>query len=227
MVDIILNKNIFRKLLLIILILLYMFYGCRDYNENDSGVKFVRDSQISDSNFKQLGGGYSFNIKFKNVWLDYDFFKGKLIKIPIFQGENGDVRISQLRKKLKVNDNITIIGALKFYAKKGMLKKTILDCVNFYKESLFKDIDARVPTIIAGEGTSLIIWYDFEYMGYPSSVMIGTLGGDRCKDHYRYIDDICVNEKFGWFHFKILIGDKSPFVDQKDKIQEILDKLEK
>lgn len=225
---IILNEKYDNKIfnfLIVFCFLFLLFSGCIEAKCNDvNKLQFVNDADIDDNNFKQIS--HSYVLKFKNVWLDYPMLNGKLIKIPIFRGEKGNVRISQLHKK-QIDKGYSIIGALKFYAKKGELKKTILDCVNFYKGSLFKNIDARVPTIIAGEGTSLIIWYDFKYMGYPSSVMIGTSGGDSCKDYYRYIDDICVNENYGWFHFKILIGDKSPFVDQKDKIQEILNKLEK
>lgn len=201
---------------------LFLFFGCWEKNtiNSISEIKFVNDNEINDKNFQQFWEGYSFNIKFKNVWIEDYKVKGRYVKVPIFQGISGDVKLSQLEKKKKAKENITILGALRYPTRKGEVKKTILECVQFYKDSLLKNIDYNKPTIIGGEETAIIIWYDFIYDGRQSSMMIITGRALKCKKCiYRYIDDIEVDEESDSFILKLRIGSPSPFYNDREEIE--------
>jgi hypothetical protein len=195
---------------------------------NNNIVNWISDIDINNSNFVQYGKGYSFNIKFKNVWIDDSRFKGRVLKVPIFNGVSGDVKLSQLERKKVLNDNISILGSLTYLTKKGDLKKTILDCVEFYKDSLLRNINYLKPTTIGLEEGGIIIWYDFIYEGYPSSIMIGTARSRSCKKCvYRYINEIEVDEDYDGFDLKIMIGSHSPFYKDKVEIEKFWDEYYK
>ncbi len=170
--------------------------------------------KVTDKNFQQLYAD-CYVIKFSNVFMMAD---SKKIIIPIYNGTYGDVDLDELKKFQK--SKADILSSLIFYSKKGKLKNTLIDFLNFYKKSLLKDNDINKPTIIGGEGDSYIIWYDFVYEGINSSMMIHLLGDEKNMDELdekrirgrdRTIEMIEFNSKADNFRVSINIGEESGF----------------
>lgn len=202
-------RNVNNAIIVFGVLFLVFSTGCRAQEITYENVKFIKDNEINSSNFKQIG--YRYIVAFKNVWDDR---RGKqAIKIPIYKGINGDVLLSQLEKKQKQKQkDVSILGSLIIETGKGKVKKGILDCVNFYKKTLLKDIDINKPTVIGVESSGLFIWYDFNYEGLSSSLMIATAIDENCnKSNFKYIQDIEVSRKFDGFTLSIRLGESSGF----------------
>jgi hypothetical protein len=170
--------------------------------------------KVTDKNFQQLYAD-CYVIKFSNVFMMVD---NKKIIIPIYNGTYGDVDLDELKKVQK--SKADILSSLIFYSKKGKLKNTLIDFLNFYKKSLLKDNDVKKPTVIGGEGDSYIIWYDFVYEGINSSMMIHLSGDEKNMDELdekrirgrdRTIDMVEFNAKADNFRVSINIGEESGF----------------
>jgi hypothetical protein len=199
------DKNILTR---IIILLALCFYSNYCFSKNDL-------VKITNENFNQKNEPF-YEVKFSNV---FKIKNGKRIKIPIFNGSFGDVELEDLMKVQNIKD-ASILGNLNFFSKKGVVKKTLLEFLNFYKSSLLKDNDINKPTIIGAEGDSYIIWYDFVYEGINSSMMIHLAGDEknmdeldkkRIKSKDRTIDMIKLNEQVNGFTVRINIGEESGF----------------
>ncbi len=170
--------------------------------------------KITDKNFLQLYAD-CYVVKFSNIFVTID---NKKIKIPIFNGTYGDVDLEELKKVQK--SRADILSSLIFYSQKDGLKKTLIEFLSFYKKSLLKDNDINKPTIIGGEGDSYIIWYDFNYEGIKSSMMIHVLGDiknmdeldeKRIRGRDRTIEIVEFDQKSDNFRVRINIGEESGF----------------
>lgn len=115
---------------------------------------------------------YSFIIKFTNLIYEED---GKKIRIPIFQGNSGDVSYDDFleycynKKYLKPKSAET---SLVIKADKGKLKKTFHEFLLFYKGNILKKTDINMPTKIKVDGGALELYYDFKENGVPFVLQI-------------------------------------------------------
>ncbi len=158
--------------------------------------------------------GDSFIVKYRAVNIIY---KGKKVTIPIFGGSNGeldDQKLLEDHKNIKVKSTNQLIMNLAIPVKKGSVKKTFLDILNFYKQSLLKDINIEIPSVVGfeecGGGKSpAIIWYDFNYNGFHSSIQITVW----IKDYTGYWDSSEFIEKDGAIFISIYIDRESGFID--------------
>jgi len=210
------NKRIKNKWYSVILLLVFLFLGCREATSNTDRTIFVKDENITESNFRQLNTRYI--IKFSNVWREYN---NRLIKIPIYGGTDGDVRLSQLESKQKKKE-LTILGGIIIETGKGKVKQGVLDCVNFYKNNILKNTVIDKPTIIGVELSGMFIWYDFDYEGIPGTLMLGMAFDPDCEKkksqcRYEYLKDIEVNENANGFRLSIKFGGHSRWYRKGNK----------
>mgnify|MGYP000229956293 CR=1 FL=1 len=219
----IIQRTLKNSVIIILAFILVCFANaCRDETKtlqtiDYSKLSFVKDEEINDKNFVDLG--YRFIVRFSNVLLDLKGYQP--VVIPIYKGTFGNVKDSQLRKKMKEKD-VSITGSLLIETQPGKVKETIIDCVRFYKNSLLKYTDIEKPTIIGLEMSGMFIWYDFDYMGEPGTIMIGCGVDYDCENKpskcmYRYLKDIEVNEKANMFGLSISIGSKSWWREKREK----------
>lgn len=204
---------IFQRLNLVIIMLFFMIFNFILYSSECSSQINNRE-KITDKNFQQLYAD-CYVVKFSNIFIMID---NKKIKIPIFDGTYGDVDLEELKKVQK--SKADILSSLVFYSKKDELKKTLIEFLSFYKKSLLKNNDINKPTIIGGEGDSYIIWYDFNYEGINSSMMIHVLGDvknmdeldeKRIRGRDRTIEIVEFDKKADSFRVSINIGEESGF----------------
>jgi hypothetical protein len=210
------NKRTKSKLYSVILLLAFLFFGCKETTSNTNRTIFVKDENITEANFRQLNNRYI--IKFSNVW---DNFNNRLIKIPIFKGTEGDVQLNQLERKQKMKD-VSIMGGIIIETGKGKVRQGVLECVSFYKKSLLKNVDIHKPSIIGVEPSGMFIWYDFDYEGIPGTLMIGVAYDPDCETkksmcRYEYLEDIEVNENANGFRLSINFGERSQWYRKGDK----------
>lgn len=212
--DLIIMKNVkerkVQKSKCVALLFLSVFLVCRNDSVTSSAIAtgLVKDEEITEKNFRQINNRYV--IKFSNV---FDNLNNHHIKIPIYGGTEGDVQLSQLEKKQKMKD-VSILGGIIIETGKGKVKQGVLECINFYKKSLLKDIDIHKPSIIGVEMSGMFIWYDFDYEGIPGTLMIGVAYDPDCetkksKCRYEYLKDIEVNENANGFRLSINFGERS------------------
>lgn len=111
-------------------------------------------------------------IKFSNlIYVE----KGKLIKIPIFQGEYGDTFYTDFKKycrEQKILDSDAVETGFIIKAKNGELKKIFQEFIKFYKSNILANIDINKPTKLDlfGDEEKYCDWeiyYDFEAEGVP------------------------------------------------------------
>jgi len=168
-----------------------------------------------------VSGGHV--IRYSNVIINV---AGKRVKVPIYGGIYEDIVYEDLERQQKYKNNY-ILGGVTIYTKKGMVKETFYDLLNFYKKSFFKNIDINKPSVIGNEGSSwYLIWYDFEYEGLPCSMMISVECDEKAsikrieeKGYGRKksipvdgtIDMLEFNEKSPGIGIAIFIGESSPF----------------
>ncbi len=209
-------KNKCLYLVILSIMSLSFYFGCRESSTNPTNIIFVSDNEINRINFTEHENGFS--IKFSNVWYDK---KNLFFKIPIFNGTEGNVRLSQLEKKRKAKD-LSILGSMYVEVEKGKIKRSIIDCIKFYKTSLLKNTNIDKPSVIGLESAGMFIWYDFDYEGLPGTIMIGVAYDPNCekgkyKCKYELIDDIEVDENAWGFTISIGLGEKSYWREEKEK----------
>ena len=163
---------------------------------------------------KIVNNGKGFIVYYSNVVIKY---KDKSIRVPIYGGTSGSINDSDLKKLyggIGVTNGENLIWNICIPVDKGNVKKTFIDILKFYKTTLFKDIDVDTPSVIGYEGESpAIIWYDFNYYGVPSSMMITV----RMIEYRGYWDNSIYSEDGGYIYIRMNIGEVSPFKDEKDE----------
>jgi len=103
---------------------------------------------------------YVFVIKFSNLIYNEN---GKNIKIPIFKGEYGDATYQQFIDYC-IQNNMLEKGVSEsgfvIEARKGEVKKTFHEFLNFYKNNFFKEIsiDKPVKMFISGDEFKYATW---------------------------------------------------------------------
>jgi hypothetical protein len=144
-----------------------------------------------------------YTIKYSSITLRIE---NKLVKIPIFKGDKGHVDYNSLSK---LNyDPFDVISKINIDVKKGDVKKTMLQLVEFYHNNLLKHVDIYKPAEIGFEGNDknieAIIWYIFNYEGIDFSMMIGV--GAKINNEWRDIRKIAYNENKPYIYINLLVG---------------------
>jgi hypothetical protein len=94
--------------------------------------------------------------------------------------------------------------------KPGNVKKTALEFVDFYSKEFMGGV--REPTSVGQEGDHIIVWFDFELHGIPSSIMLSLAAyDDYAVSDDTKIKDMEIAEDSGQISFSILPFRASPW----------------
>jgi len=122
---------------------------------------------VKDGSVERFKNTRSFIIKFSSLIYEKD---GQELKIPIFQGNMGDVSYDNFRQycleKKYLEPNVAETSFI-IKAKKGELTKTFREFLNFYKGNILKNVDINKPAKLKVDGGALGIYYNFEVNGVP------------------------------------------------------------
>ncbi len=166
-------------------------------NCNDMNAQSEPKTQIKSAAVQKYKNSHSFIIKFNNLIYEKD---GKELRIPIFQGESGDVTYKEFRKYCLDHKYLkpkTAESSFVIKAKKGKLTKTFREFLNFYKESILKNVNINKPTKINvyDEG-GLTLYYDFEISGVPFVLQLEIITDDKIEslDSVKPVLDVHLDE---------------------------------
>ncbi|HPS58217.1 MAG TPA: hypothetical protein PK514_08940 [Spirochaetota bacterium] len=142
------------------------------------------DKKRMQENITPYGGFHCFKIGFSNIIYNID---GHEIKIPIFQGINGDIDYKTFidychENKLLINNARESGFAIQ--AKKGQLKSTLHDFIRFYKKNILKDIDIEKPTWVGISDEWWYILYDFEVNKIPCYLKIEVFASNEDYENW-------------------------------------------
>lgn len=153
----------FKLYPIVYLISMFMILNCNNQNV------IAAQNEIMGGAIQKYESTDSFIIKFSNLIFEKN---GKEIKIPVFQGNMGDVTYREFHEYCYKN------GLLKegwgesgfvIRSEKGKLTKTFREFLYFYKKSILKNTEIDKPSNIKiyGDGDNLEIFYDFNVDDIP------------------------------------------------------------
>ena len=100
--------------------------------------------------------------------------KGKNIKIPIFQGNYGEIKYKDLIdyaiEKKYIDQNMWVAYIIK--CKKGEIRQTLHELLKFYKSNILKNVDVDNFNNASLTSTEWTITYDFMIEGVPGYLEI-------------------------------------------------------
>ncbi len=146
-------------------------------------------NKITEKEVEQYKNEKLFIIRYSNIIYEKN---GKNIKIPIFQGNHGDVlykdfydyciqkKYFPIKKEYKYIESGFIIKA-----KKGELRKTFHKFLDFYKSNILKDIDINKPAKMDCDGYEWWIDYDFIVDDVPCYIRIRIDSSEEDNNNYR------------------------------------------
>jgi len=155
--------------------------NCNDKTAGSETKKI--QSNIKEGVILQYKNTPSFIMKMKNIIYEKD---GKELKIPIFQGNMGDVSYDDFRQysldKKYLEPNVAE-SCFIIKTDKGKLTKTFREFLIFYKGNILKNIDINKPSKINifDEG-SITIYYDFEVSGVSFVLQLDIITSDEIKN---------------------------------------------
>ncbi|HPJ36568.1 MAG TPA: hypothetical protein PK358_17145 [Spirochaetota bacterium] len=154
-------------------------------------------NKIQGNAIQKYKNTHSFIIKFNSLIYEKD---GKELRVPIFQGEMGNVTYKEFRKYCLDNKYLepnVAESSFVIKADKGKLTKTFRDFLNFYKKSILKNVNINKPTKINvyDEG-GLSLYYDFEINGVPFVLQLEIITDDKIEslDSVKPILDVHLDE---------------------------------
>lgn len=216
-----------RKVLVVINIILIITCSCKKktedvknqiYNEQvqqDIIIK-LEDSVNGDYIIKPYKIGGNLIIKYSNLIYSVN---GRKIVIPIFKGDKGNIEEEKVREFLIKKNEIEPFNSIDHFwvnhfvapSKKGEMKKTFHEFLNFYKKSLFKDIDIEHPSDFGQENDEWFITYDFNYGGIPCYMEIRIMGSEELSIRYKSVYEIQPDENDKYFDYTIFLNAKSRY----------------
>lgn len=160
------------------------------------------------SSFEEVYPGL-FLVKHKSITVKHSW---KKVQVPIFRGSLDNIDYSDI--DIALEDHLLVKNQT------GNLTKDFQEFIEFYRESLFENIDADKPTVVGIEGEGCldyIIWYDFKYKGIKSSMMISVPRIVK-KNHREYlrISDLEIKNNAKYFYYSIFIGKSSNFIEESN-----------
>ena len=140
---------------------------------------------------------YQFIIKVSNLIYEKD---GKMLKIPIFEGDMGDVNYKEFRNYCEgkgylqpkvAETNFVII------TEKNKLTKTFREFLMFYKGNILSNTDIAKPGKIVYDGGALELYYDFQIdsIHFVLQVNISTDRDEIVPGSIKSILDVNLDEK--------------------------------
>jgi len=199
------------RMILIVLTMLSVSF-CVGNNSSESADKLLRADEISNQHIEEYNFGV-FVVKFSNIIFEKN---GKDIKIPIFQGKYGNAKnedvINYCIKQKYINEKIWLGYAIK--CKRGEVKKTFHEFLDFYKSNILKDVDLKNPNAFYLSSGEWNILYDFNIDGIPCFLEIifdERADDQKSKPVYKTVYDINPEEnlKDPSFLYRFIIGVKS------------------
>jgi len=169
-----------------------IFFSCNN-TANCKSNKIV-SKKNSDSVIKF--SSRTFIINYSNLIYEHE---NKKIKIPIFNGNMGDITYNEFLEYcyiMKYLNPNTAETSLIIKADKGKLTKTFHEFLMFYKGNILKNSDISKPAKIKVDGGALDIFYDFKVSGVPFVlyISVGTDNNEIDVDLIKSIFDIKLNE---------------------------------
>lgn len=168
------------------------------------------DEGIKEKGILDYKKTYRIIIKFSNIIYEE---KGKQLKIPIFQGDLGDISYDEIvdycRKK-KYLEPDAVVTSFVIKGKKRQMTKTFHEFLKFYKSNILKDTDLDRPGY-NNDACCPEIYYDFIIDGVPLVLWI-RICRDNCNSNelkefkYNSIFDIKLNEDFDAFFYDFYIN---------------------
>lgn len=155
----------------------------------------------------------TFIVKFSNIIYEE---KGKNIKIPVFQGNLGEVKYKDLIKycidKKYIDQYMWVSYIVK--CKKGKVRQTLHEFLKFYKSNILKDVNIEKPTVMSLSSTEWTIKYDFTIENIPCYLEIQFDSQEKDVDNnpkYKSVYDINPEEnvKDPNILYTFIIGAKS------------------
>ena len=131
-------------------------------------------------------------VRFSNIIYEY---KEKQFKFPIFQGNLEDVFYTDfknycLNTGLIEKDYIGNLFLIK--CRRGEIRKTFHEFLNFYKTNILKNVNINKPAI-EWNYDEFLIWYKFEMNGIPCSLAIRFIGSSY-SSNYKSVFDVILDE---------------------------------
>ena len=182
-----------RSFNLILIVLIFFIFNCKENNAKSENNK--SDYQKNEAVSKISSS--SFIIRYTNLIYEHE---GKELKIPIFEGNMGDVKYKEFRmfcvdkKYLKPN---VAESAFIIQADKVNLTQTFRKFLKFYKGNILKNTDINKPAKIIIDGGALELYYDFivDDVPFVLYVKINTDKGNiDNSDSIKSILDLNLNE---------------------------------
>ncbi|NLV67962.1 MAG: hypothetical protein GXY14_09855 [Spirochaetes bacterium] len=150
-------------------ICMFLIFNCKP---NSASSDAVTIGKFNNETVKKFDEYSSFIIKFSNLIYEKD---GKTVKIPIFQGNKGDVTYKEFRnyclEKNLLKEGFRESGFI-IETKRGELKKKFHEFLKFYKGNILKDSNIDKPDKMVISDGVLDIYYDFEAEGIPFVIQI-------------------------------------------------------
>jgi len=132
--------------------------GCAS-NAIPDDLKTYNITEIPMNAVERVNNAFLYVIKFSNLVYNV---KGKIIVIPVFQGTLGNVeheKFLQYCVGKKMLDPKAMESGFVIRTKKGELKKTLLDFINFYKGNILKGYEKPYEMYTAGDEPQYLEWY--------------------------------------------------------------------
>lgn len=189
-----------KKLLMISL----LFITIASCMQGSGKTMIIGKEQITSKEVEVAEGGWfnSFIIHFSNLIYEVN---DKKIKIPIFQGTAGDVLYKDFKayclKEKYLEFNVRESGFI-VKCKKGEVKKTFIEFLNFYRSNILKDVDFSNKSNFDADESGWIIFFKFKVNGIPCVMEIEIEAADRIdRNKINSVYDIMVNENMEYPSF--------------------------
>ena len=131
-------------------------------------------------------------VRFSNIIYEY---KEKQFKFPIFQGNLEDVFYTDF-KNYCLNTGLVeqryLGNQFAIKCRRGEIRKTFHEFLNFYKTNILKDVNINKP-VIECNSKFCLIWYNFKMNGIPCSLSIEFIGISD-NSNYKSVFDIIPDE---------------------------------
>ncbi len=131
-------------------------------------------SDIKSGTVQKYDDNDSFIIKFTNLIFEKN---GKEMKIPVFQGNTGDVYYNDFHEYCYSNNLLErgyAESSFVIKTDKGKITKTFREFLNFYKGNILKNVNINKPSkfVVFDDGKNLRLYYDFEVNEIPFMLQI-------------------------------------------------------
>lgn len=174
--------------------------GCNGKKGTTGNIDIYKFNEIPSNSVKQINNIHLYEINFSNLVYEVN---DKKVVIPIFNGElkgayyqdflNYCYRNSILRKGARES-------GFAISSRKGEMKKTLLNFIDFYKHKLKDDFNKPFEIVAEGSSRHDFTWfvlYKFHVNGIPCSLEVSFKGSEQDWDYigkYTTVEEINPDE---------------------------------